>query len=81
MLSFTTIKNKEIMSYQDEYVYDEMIGRWVTVSEYEDFVQALIEEQQIDTGLKYPEYQMVALQEAIKDRALENKSVGQSTII
>jgi hypothetical protein len=48
MLSFKTIKNKEVMSYQDEYVFDEMIGRWVTVKEYEEFVQTLMEEQEQD---------------------------------
>lgn len=70
MLSFTTIRNKEVMSYQDEYVFDEMIGRWVTVKEYEDFVIAMIAEQEWEDSIQSP---LPSLN--------ENQVLGQSTII
>ena len=60
----------------EEMFYDEMIGRWVTPSEYNEFIKLLIEETQsqrdiqvgINSDLSYPEYNLIVVQDTMRER-------------
>jgi len=65
----------------EEMFYDEMIGRWVTPSEYNEFMELLMEETQsqrdiqagINSDLAYPEYNLRVVQETMKERAINDR--------
>ena len=51
----------------EEMFFDEMIGRWVTPSEYDEFISLMFEQMEQDT-LKYPQYQNSVLQSEMNER-------------
>ena len=49
----------------EDRIFDEMIGRWVTPQEYDDFIYAMMED---DDSLKYPEYNLRVIQDIANER-------------
>ena len=55
----------------ENLVFDEMIGRWVSPAEYEEFINLMLEETNsqhtikkgIESDLNYPEYNLRVIQD------------------
>jgi hypothetical protein len=60
----------------EELVFDEMMGRWVSPAEYEDFINLMLEETEtqreikdgIESDLAYPAYNLKVIQDIAKER-------------
>jgi len=61
---------------EQELVFDEMMGRWVSPAEYEEFINLMLEETEtqreikdgIKSDLNYPEYNLKVIQDIAKER-------------
>jgi hypothetical protein len=61
---------------EQELVFDEMMGRWVSPAEYEDFINLMLEETEtqreikdrIESDLAYPAYNLKVIQDIAKER-------------
>lgn len=61
---------------EEELVFDEMMGRWVSPSEYEEFINLMLEETEtqreikngIESDLNYPEYNLKVIQDITKEK-------------
>ena len=60
----------------ENLVFDEMIGRWVSPAEYEEFINLMLEETNsqhtikkgIESDLNYPEYNLRVIQDITKEK-------------
>jgi hypothetical protein len=60
----------------ENLVFDEMIGRWVSPAEYEEFINLMLEETNsqhtikkgIESDLNYPEYNLRVIQDIAKEK-------------
>jgi hypothetical protein len=60
----------------ENLVFDEMIGRWVSPTEYEEFINLMLEETNsqhtikkgIESDLNYPEYNLRVIQDITKEK-------------
>jgi hypothetical protein len=61
---------------EQELVFDEMMGRWVSPAEYEEFINLMLEETEtqreikdgIKSDLNYPEYNLKVIQDIAKGK-------------
>lgn len=60
----------------EDLVFDEMLGHWVSPSEYDEFIEAVLEETKtqreikdgIESDLAYPEYNLLVIREIAKEK-------------
>jgi hypothetical protein len=60
----------------ENLVFDEMMGRWVSPAEYEEFINLMLEETNsqhtikkgIESDLNYPEYNLRVIQDIAKEK-------------
>jgi hypothetical protein len=60
----------------ENLVFDEMMGRWVSPAEYEEFINLMLEETNsqhtikkgIESDLNYPEYNLRVIQDITKEK-------------
>ena len=61
---------------EEELVFDEMMGRWVSPSEYEEFIKLMLEETEtqreikngIESDFNYPEHNLKVIQDITKEK-------------